>query len=176
MHDAVVVRFGDGLQRLEHQIDRLADVDSRASSNQLREVDSLEHLQHHVRETLGGSPCGKHARNVLAFDARGRTTLVDEPIDGVRIAGNLRKEKLDGDPSPEVQVHRNVHRPHSPFANEPLDSILLDEENPGCKKPVTSLRVRDSSSGSSRPSDVQLFPSHGVRPIEPALEATERGP
>ena len=83
--DAERVRLGDGLARLEHELDGLLDRQRTRSARAAREVAPLQVLHHDVRSAGLQRPHVDDARDVLALDLDRRAGLADEPRDGLGV-------------------------------------------------------------------------------------------
>ena len=89
MHDAQIVRLGDGLGRLEDEVDGLADGQRALSSEPLAKIDPVEQLHDDVVRAGVERPHVENAGYVLAPDLGRDLGLPGEACNGLRVPLNL---------------------------------------------------------------------------------------
>jgi hypothetical protein len=122
------VGIGDGLARLQHEIDRQPRRQGPVRLEQRREVRALEVLHDDVRSPVVERADVEHARHVLAMDAHGRSRLAQEARDGVGVAQSLGQQKLEGYLGIELQVLRGEDHAHAPPPEHPLHAVLARDD------------------------------------------------
>ncbi len=64
--------------------------------------------------------------DVGMVEGRGRLGLLPKPLLGCLVAGQVRREELDGDLSLQARVVRRVHDPHAAVAQFGTDHIRAE--------------------------------------------------
>jgi hypothetical protein len=69
--------------------------------------------------------------DVRVVEDRGRLGLVDEPLPGLGVVGQLAGKELEGHGAPELEVVRFVDDAHTAPADLPGDPVLAGDDGPG---------------------------------------------
>jgi hypothetical protein len=93
VHDPVFVRLGDGVARLEHELDRELGREGSALDEDALEIPSLEELHHHEGEPVRQRPDVEDARGVTALQADGDPCFAQEAGTGVLLLPRALREK-----------------------------------------------------------------------------------
>ena len=120
MHDAAVVGLGEGLRELQAETQGFRQRE-RATANALRQGLARHELLRDEELRLGARLQGRLPRLVDGGDAgvgqdRGRPRLPQEALAGLRVAGALRADQLQGHLAAQDPVARPVHDPHAAAA------------------------------------------------------------
>lgn len=86
--------------------------------------------RHGEGEHLGCVFHREHRDDVRVREARGRACLAEESRAQAGIDGELRRQDLQGDRAIELPVPREVHGPHAPPTEFPLDGVAVAKGGP----------------------------------------------
>jgi hypothetical protein len=118
--DPLLVRCGQAVRHLDRVVDRLADR-QRARAKAIAERFALEQL----RDDEGGAVVGAdvvNGQDVGMVEARGGARLLLEALQPVGVAGERRRQHLDGDVAAQAGVASTINLAHSACAN-PLEHL-----------------------------------------------------
>ena len=126
--DPQPVRVGDGLARLQDELDGLLDRKRPSLLKPRAEVAALQVLHHHVRSAGLQRPDVDDARHVLALDLDRRASFPREPRHGFGIAQRVGKQELDRHPLVELDVVGSDDDAHAARAEDLVDAVLAGED------------------------------------------------
>jgi hypothetical protein len=114
VHDALIVSFGDGVERLQAHVHGLADGQRSTRVAQRLQIFALEVLHHHVRHAGFGLTDVVDLHHVLGADACRRPRLAHEALDHLGVVTELLLQELeDHRPAEQLVVARDdgAHAP-----------------------------------------------------------------
>ena len=166
MNDAEDVGLGERFACLQHEIDRLLDRQRPVFLQPVGEIGAFEVLHDDVRSAVFELSYVRHPRDVLAFDLHRRLCFSAEAGHRVAIFERVGKEELQGDLLIELKVMGGHHDSHSPFAENPIDTVLAREHLAAADVAMALLRhepgARSRSRSTARPTAAERSPARGI--------------
>ena len=152
MDDARRVGLDDGVERLDHVGDGLADGQRAARRDLVAEIVAGQQLHHHEGHAALVGAHVEDPDHVIGLELRGGPRLAEEALHQLGLLRGLRQEELDRDPLPERLVLRLDDHPHAAGREHPIDAVLARDHRPGVRCPLNPHR-RQSLAEPARGSD-----------------------
>ena len=125
MHDAGAVRLSQPLADLRGDVDGLVQR-QRPPLDPLLQCLALVVRHHEVELAVGGLVDLGNGADVGMVQRRGRLGFLEEPLLGRLVAGQARREELDGDLALQARVLSRINDPHAAVAELGSDRIRAE--------------------------------------------------
>jgi hypothetical protein len=130
------VRGSESRQDLARDFDHDRDL-HRACPEHLAEAQAVDIFHGEEVQALVHAPCllvhahVVHTADVGMADAASQARLRQQSVDGVRVVGDGREQRLQRDPFRQHTVERQIHLAHAAAPDEALDLVATGDHLPG---------------------------------------------